>query len=378
MNSKKLAMVGGEAVRPIPLRPPPVPANLDPGSVLRAQEFVQLALGSLLEAQGYTGRATVGQLVDAWLEGCRVRCTETTTRGYRHNLQSWCRELGRLRAEGEPPQLVRDDVDVDDLERRGRAMPVAQLEPGLVERGIDGLAAGRWNSVTGTLRSCLRWANRHGFAGVGVLVPALRRHKPRPLTISPDAWAVAAHALYEAFEAARPRSRAAAAAALCSVRWGVRRGGVVGLEWRALDGAHVREDGGREILLVDKGRERIVVLDELDAEILASLPRRGPWVFGARKGSTTGHVHCNTITAHTRRVLRAAGVQLTLHQAGRHAAGRAILAYGGSVDDVVEHLGHASDRVTKERYLLGYGDTRRARAALQKALAGQKGKRAAT
>lgn len=372
MTPKEVAVVGGGAVRTIPLRPLPVPVTiLDADSVLRAQEYVQLALGSLLEAQGYTGRATVGQLVDAWIDGCRHRCTKTTVRGYEHNLKSWCRELGRQRAEGEPPQLVRDDVEIDELVRRGRAMPVAQLEPGHVERAVDAMAGGRWNSVTGSLRSCLRWANRHGFPGVGILVPEARRHKPRPLKISSDAWAAAAHALYRAFEAAPKRSRTTAAAALCSVRWGVRRGGVVRLEWSALDAAHVREDGGKEIVLVDKGRDRIVVLDQLDAEVLASLPRVGPHVFGGRKGSTTRHVHANAVTAHTRRVLRAAGVQLTLHQAGRHAAGRAILAHGGSIDDVVSHLGHANDRVTKERYLLGFGDTGRARAALQKALAGR-------
>lgn len=374
MTPKELAVVGGATVRTIPLRLPVPATHLDVDTVLRAQEYVQLALGSLFEAQGYTGRATVGQLVDAWLDGCRHRCTTTTVDGYRHNLKSWCRELGRMRAEGELPQLVRDDVELDELVRRGRAMPVAQLEPGIVERAIDSMAAGRWNSVTGSLRSCLRWANRHGFPGVGILVPAARRHKPRPLTIASDAWAAAAHALYDAFEAAHPRSQATAAAALCSVRWGVRRGGVIRLEWSTLDGAHVREDGGKEVALADKGRTRIVVLDQLDLEVLASLPRRGPYVFAGRKGSRTGHVHGDAVTAHTRRVLRAAGVQLTLHQAGRHAAGRAILANGGTTDDVVAHLGHANDRVTKERYLLGFTETRRAREALAKALAGEKGR----
>ncbi|MCA9653215.1 MAG: tyrosine-type recombinase/integrase [Myxococcales bacterium] len=324
-----------------------------------------MALGSLFEAQGYTGRATVGQLCDAWLESGK-RWTDTTRTGHRYNLRAFCQQLGRLWTEGEP-RLVQDTQEGEFL-RLGRAMPVADLEPALVERAIDGLAQGRWNSVTGAVRTCLRWANRHGFAGVAVLVPAARTHKARPVTIAANEWAQAAHALYDAFEAADGRSRAAAAAALCSVRWGVRRGGVVRIEWTAVV--------GREIRLADKGRARLVMLDDLDLEILQCLREHQAegerWVFPG-SGETGRHVHPNTVTAHTRRVLDRCGLKLTLHQAGRHAAGTAILDLGGTPDDVAAHLGHVNDRVTRERYLPVITDTRRARALLSQAWAGGKG-----
>jgi integrase len=358
VNPKPLAMVGGAV---IPLTRP-IPTHLDPDTVLRAQEYVQLALGSLFEAQGYTGRATVGQLLDSWCDSCRG-LSGSTQAGYRHNVRSWCRELGRQRTEGEP-RLVRGAGFDDELERLGRAWPVADLQPALVERAIDGLATGRWNSVSGALRTCFRWANRHGFAGVAVLAPAMRRHKPRPVTIPAGAWARAAHALYAAYESARERSRTTAAAALCSVRWGVRRGAVARLEWAAV--------AGREIRLADKGRARIVVLDELDELVLASLPRKGPFVFAGRRRQSgeNGHVDPGAVSKHTRRVLHKADLRLTLHQAGRHAAGVAVLALGGTPDDVAAHLGHANDRVTRERYLPAITDTTRARALLREAWAG--------
>lgn len=356
MNStSKLAVLGGggETARSLPtaLRP-------DPTAFFTAQEHLQLALTSLLEAQGYRGDETMGQLVDAWLASCS-RLTETTRNGYKTNAAAFCRALAGLR-EG-ALHTVRAAAELEQL---GRALPIASVTLADVERAIDRMAAGRWNSVTTSLRAAFAWANRHGFAGVGMLRPAARRHRPRPVVLPKGAWARAAHLLYDHFEAARPRSRSTAAAALCSVRWGVRRGAVARLEWGQVLGGELRVN--------DKGRPRIVILDELDQEILAMLgsglpeAERGRWVFRGRSGGR-GHVDPGSVSKHARRVLRPAGLELTLHQAGRHAAGATILELGGSTGDAATHLGHANDRVTRERYLPAVTDATRARALLREA-----------
>jgi integrase len=337
--TSKLAVVGGESARSLPAAIP----QPDPRTVLQAQEYVQLGLALLAQAQGYRGDETLGQLFDAWLRSCR-RLSETTQNGYAKNVRSFLCELARLTA-GRGPGLL-GALTMDELEELGRALPIAGLARDLVERAIDGLSTGRWNSVTTCLRAGFAWANGHGFAGAGMLRPQVRRYQPRALVLPKGAWAKAAHLLYDHFEAAPPRSRPTAAAALCSVRWGVRRRAVARLEWSSI------VDG--EVRVVDKRRPRIVVLDELDKEILASLPRRGRYVFAGRGNDTRDrHVAPSSVTHLARRILRPAGLDLTLHQAGRHAAGISILENGGSTDDVVAHLGHADDRVTRKHYLTG-------------------------
>lgn len=353
MGAQQLARVVDKGIVRRPHATPTPSPTVDLAFLQQAQIAVQQAFAFLQQAQGYTGDGTLGELADAWLGACR-RLTRSTQASYRDNARALARELARLRLGDRPPA---------ELAEAGRALRLDAVEAGDMERAIDAIASGRWNSVTCSMRRMVRWGNRHGFPGVAVLLPELRRHKAKPLALPPEAWSRAAHLLHEAWRAADVRSKPTAAAALCAVVWGVRRGAVARLEWSQVD----QRRG--ELRVHDKGRVRIVQIGELAQRVLASLEQRGPYVFAGRDEEGQ-HVHPNSLTAHTRRVLRAGGVKLTLHQAGRHAAGSAILALGGAPADAAGHLGHVDERVTRERYLPPVEDAARAsraRALLQQA-----------
>ena len=309
--------------------------TVDP--LLAATEALQLALGQIREAQGYVGDQTLGDLRDARLAVGSKEFSASTLRGYKSDL-------------GSVVDLVGD-------------RPLADLSQADLECAIDKLPAGRWNAVTRCWRAALRWAHKHGFPGATVLLPDLRAHKARRIYYREDVWERAVEALVEGYREASKRSRSPAGAALTSVLWGVRRGGAARLRWDGVD-----FDRGT-VVVIDKAQQvREIEMGPVARPLLASQPRRSPWVWPARRDSTQGHVCPNTVGRHARRVFDAHGLEgLTLHQAGRHAAACAALARGASIPEVSGHLGHVDNRMVTERYT-GPASAAGARAVLDGAM----------
>lgn len=289
-----------------------------PNPISAATEALQLALGQLLAAQAQATTATLGELVDAWLRA--GRWTTATRRGYVSDTAAVLALVGDR--------------------------PLADLTAPDLEVAIDQLPAGRWNAVSLCWRACLRWGERHGFPGAAMLLPEARRHRVRRHTYGEDVWRRAVLALAVAYRDADPRSRAVAGATLLAVLCGVRRLACASMRWGDVDEARGRWT------VTDKGITRLVDLGPIAWPLVLSQPRRGAWVWPARRGSKVPHVGPDRLSAHARRAFKGiVGLEgLSLHKAGRHAAACAVLTRGGSLADVAGHLGHVDLRTAATIY----------------------------
>jgi Phage integrase family len=308
--------------RPITPTPP-----TDPISAFR--DAMQLALAGLEAAAAPTSSATVAELVGTWLTTNGPTFTPSTLSHYRSDTGAVLRLVG--------PDRRLSDLKAADF-----------------EVAIDQLPHGRWNAVSRCWRAGLRWGHGHGFPGAVALLPALRAHKAIRHSYAEDVWRRAVLALAIAYRDAKRRSIPAAGATLGAVLWGVRRGAVARMRYDELDER-------RGLWRVDdKGHQRIVPLGPIGWALVAAQRRRGPWVWpAARRGAVTPHVSVEAVTSHARRAFDAAGlVELTLHQAGRHAAACAALARGASLADVAGFLGHRDLQTVATVYAVPSGGDR--------------------
>lgn len=299
--------------------------------ITAATDLLQRAMQTLLEAQAPRSQATLGELVEAWLASTGPLRTAATLRGYRSDTAS-----------------VLAHVDA----------PIMELRASDLECAIDKLPSGRWNAVTLCWRALLRWGELHGYPGASLLLPRARRFKSHRHAHGEHVWRRAVLELAVAYRDADPRSKVVAGATLLAVTCGVRRLPCARMRWTEVDLAKGMWQ------CTDKTKDRVVELGPIAWPLVASQPRRGEWVWPARKGASSPHVGPDRLTAHAERTFR--GVEgldgLTLHQAGRHAAACAALKQGASIEEVAGFLGNSV--ATAARNYIGVGTGRAVRQVL--------------
>ncbi len=225
---------------------------------------------------------------------------------------------------------------------------VTQLKESL--RHLHGKTA---NNVLCVFRKLLKMATKQGLLPVQIEIKNLPAAKPK-------AEFYTLGELTALLEAGR-RNPTWRALLLLGAHAGLRRGEIIGLEWRDVDfetaTIHVeRSSVAGHISTPKNGRSRQLPMSRDLAEALAALPRESEWVFCTLSGARASHVW---LYRQMGQLVRAAGIKGKgrLHVL-RHTFCSHLAMKGVPVVTIKELAGHSTTLVT-ERYMHLQNDQKR-------------------
>ncbi len=330
----------------------------------------QLALAKLVtevEEKGasLSGTATVGEMLDRWLEYVTPLRQPTTIQGYVVNVRRLKATLGTVRLS----KLTAQHLDKTYRAWLGR-----------------GLSAGTVRTSHGVLAAALHQAVRWG------VIPKAATDLADPPQVSRDSQpATDPQIVRDLIEAAEERSTVLAAAIALAAITGCRRGELCGLRWSDVDldrgvvsvERAVRHGLDHKELVVGttKTRQRrTIALDPLSLVVLAKHRERAEgWAAQAEVDldgdgyilslDSTGRepLRPDTITGGFRLVAKHLGVRLRFHDL-RHFTATQLIGAGTDVRTVAQRLGHADPSITLRIYASAIEERDRQAAAVMGAL----------